>query len=226
MSFNYDLILDRAIQRAAEEIWNPFTGYGFHVRRYLECGKDRIAGLPAWLQCPPGERIRILKPHGSLNWLVPQTRSGQTGDIGYTLGDGPVCVPLTQRGEIAYSDIIEPKAVFPTILAVCIIPPTEPAKGVALGFIEKTRCLERLAIESADEVYVVGWSMPATDKDQDLLICSSVGERRKPLDSVTVINRGEHPDYFQRIADTFGLTRSALRIFNNGFSDYVQHCCA
>jgi len=112
VSFNYDLILDRAIQKTAEESWNPFTGYGFSVRRYWERGKDRVEGLPAQLEPPPSDRIRILKPHGSLNWLVPQAKTGQTGDIGYLLEDGPVCVPLTQQGEITYSDIVEPTAVF------------------------------------------------------------------------------------------------------------------
>jgi hypothetical protein len=224
VSFNYDLILDHAIQAIAEDNWNPFTGYGFHVRRYLECGKGRMAELPAWLQCPPGDRIRILKPHGSLSWLVPQAKSGQTGDPGYLLQDGPVCVPLAEHGEITYSGIIEPRAVFPTILAVCIIPPTEPAKRVNLGVIEKTRCLERLAIESADDVYVLGWSMPVTDQDQTCTIRCCVAERDKAFESITVINRGEQPEYFERIADTFGVTCSRLLIFNDGFSDYVEHC--
>lgn len=224
VTFNYDLILDHAIQAAAGENWNPFTGYGFSVRRYWERGKDRVAELPAGFEPPPSDRIRILKPHGSLNWLVPQAKTGQTGDIGYLLEDGPVCVPLAEHGEVTYSDVIEPKAVFPTILAVCIIPPTDPAKRVNLGFIEKTRCLERRAIESAGEVYVLGWSMPVTDQDQICTIRCCMAEREKPLESITVINRGERPEYFQRIADTLGVTRSALRIFNNGFSDYVQHC--
>lgn len=225
VTFNYDLILDHAIQAAAGDNWNPFTGYGFSIRRYWECGKNRVAELPAWLEPPPCDQIRILKPHGSLNWLVPQAKSGQTDDIGYALEDGPVCVPLTQQGRITYSDLIEPTAVFPTILAVCIIPPTDPAKGAShcLSFIDNTRRMERAAIEKADGVYVLGWSMPATDFDQDRLIRSGVAKRTKPVASVTVINQCAKPDYFDRIADRFGVARSDLRIFNNGFSDYVQH---
>jgi hypothetical protein len=221
VSFNYDLILDHAIQATAEDNWNPFTGYGFHVRRYLECGKDRMAELPAWLQCPPGDRIRILKPHGSLNWLVPQAKSGQTGDPGYLLEDGPVCVPLAEHGKITYSGIIEPRAVFPTILAVCIIPPTDPAKRVNLGFIEKTRCMERAAIERADEIYVLGWSMPETDQDQRSLIAQALTERSATLGRLTVVNRKDDgADYFDGIRKLF--RPGTQEICNHGFRAFVS----
>ncbi len=221
VSFNYDLILDHAIQAIAEDNWNPFTGYGFHVSRYLECGKDRMAELPPWLQCPPSDRIRILKPHGSLSWLVPQAKSGQTGDPGYLLQDGPACVPLAEHGEVTYSGIIEPRAVFPTILAVCIIPPTEPAKRVNLGFIEKTRCLERLAIESADDVYVLGWSMPETDQDQRSLIGHALTERSAALTRLIVVNKEDAgADYFDGIQKLF---RSRTQeICKQGFRAFVD----
>jgi hypothetical protein len=220
VSFNYDLILDHAIEATAEDNWNPFTGYGFSIRRYLECGKARVAELPAWLETLPGDRIRILKPHSSLNWLVPQAKSGQTGDIGYLPEDGPVCVPLDEHGKVIYSDIIEPRAVFPTILTVCIIPPTDPAKRVNLGFIEKTRCLERLAIESADEVYVLGWSMPETDQDQRSLIGQALTERRAALRRLIVVNKEDAgADYFDRIQNLF---RSRTQeICKQGFRAFV-----
>lgn len=224
VSFNYDLILDRTVQLAGADDWNPFTGYGFFIRWYVEPGGKEAKPFPANFEPPPSDRIRILKPHGSLNWLVPQEDRGGTDPTGYRLKDGPVAIPLGERGELRYSDWIEPTAAYRLgSLAVCIIPPTDPAKRVNLGFIENTRCLERLAIESADEVYVLGWSIPVTDKDQDRLIRSSVGERRRPPDLVTVINRCETPDYFDRVAATFGVTRSALQVFNNGFSDFVEH---
>lgn len=222
VSFNYDLILDHTTQATAKDIWNPFTGYGFRIRKWLEPGKNQIQQLQPQLCCPPGEQILILKPHGSLNWLVPQAKSGQTGDMGYLLEDGPVCVPLTPKDEIRYSDFIEPTAIHPYILAVCILPPTEPGKRTKLAFIEKTWCLERLAVEQADEAYILGWSMPATDQDQICLIRGCVAERKKPLDSVTVVNRGGRCEYFKRIADTFGVVASDLRIFNDGFADYVR----
>jgi len=203
VSFNYDLLLDHAIEETTGGNWSPFTGYGVSIRHYLECGKDGIAELPAWLVPPPGDRIRLLKPHGSLNWLLPQAKSGRTGDIGYLLEDGPACMPLTEQGKVTYSDIIEPKAVFPTILAVCIIPPTDPAKRVKLACIEKTRCLECLAIENADEVYILGWSVPDTDQDQRTLIEQALTGRRSMLSRLIVVTQEVDQSYFDRIQKLF-----------------------
>jgi hypothetical protein len=219
VSFNYDLILDHAIQATAGDEWTPFTGYGFSIRRYLEWGKASVAELPAWFEPPPGDRIRILKPHGSLNWLVAQARSGQTGDIGYLLEDGPVCVPLAEHGEVTYSDIIEPKAVFPTILAVCIIPPTDPAKRVTLGIIRRTRWTEGKAIEEADEVYILGWSMPRSDEDQRVLIAQAIAQRNRPVSQVTIVNKDAGEEYFEEVRQLFGSANVAKH--NNGFLEFV-----
>jgi hypothetical protein len=52
VSFNYDLILDHAVQKTVRETWNPFTGYGFSIRHRLECDKNRAAG-PDWWEAPP-----------------------------------------------------------------------------------------------------------------------------------------------------------------------------
>jgi hypothetical protein len=84
------------------------------------------------------------------------------------------------------------------------------------------RDAEASALRNADEVFVIGWSMPVTDQDQICMIRSCVADRDEPLNSVTVINRVERPDHFERIAGTVGVPRSALRVFNSGFSHYVQ----
>ena len=155
-----------------------------------------------------------------MNWLVPQENSGRTGDIGYLLKDGPVSTPLGKEGEIGYPGFIVPTAVYPLgSLAVCIVPPTDPAKRVTLGFIERTRCMERKAIEEADEVYILGWSMPTSDKDQRLLIAQAIAERERPISQVVAVNKRAGEDYFDDVRQLFGTVNVTKH--NNGFSEFA-----
>lgn len=67
LSFNYDTLIDRALKDAAGKRWNPDVGYGFKVSH----------GSELWSPPPsPGPHvrnpIRLLKPHGSLNWRVDE----------------------------------------------------------------------------------------------------------------------------------------------------------
>lgn len=64
ISFNYDTLMDRALTRAGGKRWKPEVGYGF----------EASGSLDLWR--PPPARggvkypIKLLKPHGSLNWNV------------------------------------------------------------------------------------------------------------------------------------------------------------
>lgn len=224
VTFNYDLILDRCVQAVAKENWSPFTGYGFIIGWYLVGGGNDPVQFPAWVEHIPSDQIRILKPHGSLNWLVPQDRWGKTGDTGYLLKGGPALIPLGEHGEIRYCEWVEPKAILFSnnhgeSMAVCIIPPTDPAKRVTLGFIEGTRCMERKAIEEADEVYILGWSMPRSDKDQRLLIAQAIAERERPISQVIAVNKHAGEDYFDDVRQLFGNVNVTKH--NNGFREFV-----
>lgn len=222
VSFNYDLVLDRCVQKLAGDHWNPFTGYGFKIRWYMEKGNEKPSNIP--VEPIPCDGIYILKPHGSLNWLVPQDRSGKTGDMGYLLTDGPALLPLGEKGELRYCEWVESKAIlfsnnYSESMAVCIIPPTDPAKRVTLGFIERTRCMERKAIEEADEVYVLGWSIPRSDEDQRLLIAQAIAQRDRPISQVTAVNKDAGEEYFEDVRQLFGSVNLAKH--NNGFLDFV-----
>lgn len=222
VSFNYDLILERSVQKLAGDHWNPFTGYGFKIRWYIEKGNEKPRNIP--VEPIPCDGIYVLKSHGSLNWLVPQDRSGKTGDMGYLLTDGPALLPLGEKGELRYCEWVVPKAILfsnnhSESMAVCIIPPTDPAKRVTLGFIERTRCMERKAIEEADEVYILGWSIPRSDEDQRLLIAQAIAQRDRPISQVNAVNKDAGEEYFEDVRQLFGSVNLAKH--NNGFLDFV-----
>jgi hypothetical protein len=63
ISFNYDCLLDRAVQKQARRRWNAISGYGFEVAAGHEDWNSH-GGTGRF----PQKSIRILKPHGSLNW--------------------------------------------------------------------------------------------------------------------------------------------------------------
>jgi hypothetical protein len=261
ISFNYDLLLDRAIQsltrdgRQPNDVrWHPSTGYGFDVCWYLEEPQTApvptvsrgvvTAGTAEWSEAHPLPLVQcvnvvVLKPHGSLNWIVRHNNMHKSGEAGLLVETNtPVLLPLTnarssdldywraEKQECANIHYKPPSnAKFAEAhCSIFIIPPTPPAKKTMPAFLTKVGDAEKAAIREADEIFVIGWSMPVTDQDQTCTIRCCVAEREKALESITVINRGEHPEYFERIADTFGVTRSRLLIFNDGFSDYVEHC--
>ncbi|MBI1952898.1 MAG: SIR2 family protein [Candidatus Omnitrophica bacterium] len=63
LSFNYDCLMDRALQKHSGKRWSAGRGYGFEIKKGIEgwqnrAGKGRIAK----------ESILLLKMHGSLNW--------------------------------------------------------------------------------------------------------------------------------------------------------------
>lgn len=63
ISFNYDCLLDRAVKTQGGRRWSADTGYGFDVGGATNAWQDHsgVGRLPI-------KPIRILKPHGSLNW--------------------------------------------------------------------------------------------------------------------------------------------------------------
>ena len=60
LSFNYDLLIDRALKRRGDWFINDGYGLSFH----------KVGGRGAW-RSPLGtvSRVKLLKLHGSLNWL-------------------------------------------------------------------------------------------------------------------------------------------------------------
>jgi hypothetical protein len=226
VSFNYDLLLDRAIQKCASG-WNVQRGYGFDIEYSVDPDTGTVASL---LPCTTGTNISLLKPHGSLNWLLPERVPVQHGPGGTAFVDSIPIAVLGTSGEIGYfgsEDTFKwidiPCANGPDSVEPYVAPPITAAKSQSPSFIEGVKRLEEEAIVVADEVYIIGWSLPETDKDQESLIRCSIAHRRRSFGSLTVVNRGARPGYFERIADVFGVSKSSLRVLNEGFEAFVEN---
>lgn len=232
VSFNYDLILDHAVQEAGRTDWGPATGYGFKIPYWTVGERPDYQARHLSTLVTRCERILIAKPNGSLNWLAPLSLPYSSGPSGHTVADqGWVIVPLDPDGKVSYFHSTEtsnwvslPDEQSGGDVWPCILPPTL-AKASGLSFLRQARECEERAIAEADEVYVIGWSMPESDADQLCLIRSAVGKRGKPLTHLTIVNWGGEPEYFRRIADVFGFPQSRMQIFNGGFCEFATGSC-
>lgn|SRR6266545_835016 len=241
VSFNYDLVLDRCIQQRKDGLWNVKQGYGFEVDRFITPagavehmkqfdGPGGAFGmLPSRRLDAKGDNnraITILKPHGSLNWLLGFRENYHfidampilclDADHSITHYDRFSCQHIQLKDDLDY-DLSEDSVWADA--GLYLIPPTD-SKSSKLQFIKNVRDQEKQAYTTADEVYVIGWSMPSTDKDQVEIISQSIQERIKPLERVTAINFNAKPEYYEELGRVFDVDDLNLIRYDKGFCEY------
>jgi hypothetical protein len=217
VSFNYDLVLDRAVEIASAREWHAHGGYGFEFPFFTVDGLTAfsIVHLPN-----ASSRIRILKPHGSLNWLNRRRNIWQQTDGRIDCRD--MVIPLSRDLELRYwpsSDRFH-KISFPNDwprdVEIMIAPP--PVKPLVMP---QVRSAESDAVSETDEVFVIGYSFPETDSDQWDLIREAVKKRTTAISMLTVINHmapESLPAYTENMRRLF--QPRAVRVSNKGFADF------
>lgn len=234
VSFNYDLILDRAIQLCINNNLALSRVYGFDISLQVTgeppMNANGAFAAPQAFPLPgfaPEVDVCILKPHGSLNWLAPITEEVSSLSATNPLSQGrSVILLLTEDGSLRYLSStetfqkVQPPNELPIAFEPVILTPRS-AKKPDRQFLLDVREKEEDAIISAHEVYVLGWSIPRTDNDQECLIRNSVSKRTTPFQQVTAVNFFAGVDYFRRVEDIFGIDRTALRIFNSGYTEFA-----
>ena len=187
ISFNYDCLLDRALARHAGRRWRPSEGYGFPIS-----GDDTEWADKSGLGRRPKTSIRLLKPHGSLNWVLD----------GNTLSLRADEYALRNENELV------------------IVPPlwqksfdSEPYQTIWRG--------TRRVLSAVKAVFVVGYSLPETDVYTQATLRMDVGEleflcivnpdedarRRITTTLRSSITTTTHVVEFERLADFASLLR-------------------
>jgi hypothetical protein len=142
-SFNYDVLMDEALAQIAKGVWKADRGYGVSVGE----GVDRWPAPPT--PGPfPHDYLRLLKPHGSLNWsLRKEDRK------------------LLSLNEDAYGQRKARGNIIPPTWDKAILQkwPWKTIWKEASLTLQRTRCL-----------FVIGYSVPATDLTSQALIRSSL----------------------------------------------------
>jgi hypothetical protein len=185
-------------------------------------------GLPVTGLSPRGRdsELVVLKPHGSLNWLAP-IKGHYDESKGDDLRQGrSVILPLSEDGALRYfpttdlpSDVQVANDV-PIKIDPLILTPSG-AKKPDRQFLRNVTEQEEAAILAADEVYVLGWSIPRTDNHQECLIRHAVGRRPRPFEQLVVVNFAVGVDYYLRVEDIFSIERKAMRTYNAGFREFT-----
>jgi len=243
ISFNYDLVLDSCVQTQGKLSWNVKAGYGFtvdrfitplgaveHMKQFEEQGGAFSMLSTNRLDCAANvdALVTILKPHGSLNWLLGFKENYNfldavpilclEADQSITHYDRFDCQHLQLKDDIG-GDLSE-ESVWSNA-GPYLIPPTD-SKSSNLQFVKGIRDQESQAYATADEVYVIGWSMPLTDRNQVELIRKCIEERRRPLERVVCINYKARTGYYDDVAQVFGVGDSQLVNHDSGFCQYVD----
>jgi hypothetical protein len=238
VSFNYDLVLERGIQIAAKGRIDLTRLYGFPITQQVTGDPsplmDKLGGggpmdaIPVSALLPRGTDIdvTVLKPHGSLNWLAP-VKGRYDESTGGSLRQGlSVVLPLSQEGALRYLPTtnlppwIQPANEWPLGVEPVVVTP-RGAKKADRPFLCEVRKREEAAIMEADVVYILGWSVPRTDKDQEDTLRSIVRMRSTPFQKITVVNLNASVDYYRRVQELFGVGQSGVRTHNSGFREFA-----
>jgi hypothetical protein len=172
ITFNYDLGVERALHAAG--LWDITTGYGF----LIEDG--------------PPSPVEVLKLHGSTNWRAllfgGRTGSGLFVGDGTSLGDRPVLFFRSDLEYLGYPDFVDPRCTRcdPAPSLPAMIMPALPKQFHFTttfgqewkGFWDDLWRRATSAIQTADEVVIIGYSMPSIDgRARDMLL----GTRNKAV---------------------------------------------
>ncbi len=163
ITFNYDLGIERALQRKG--VWQLTNGYGFPI------------------QDDEPSQVNIYKLHGSTNWhaLLFQGRMGGPFAISFdshgrlsSLGDRPVLPCRPDLDYLGLPDFVDPR--YPngapaSQLPVMILPAlpktfdSETSFGREWEFLwDGLWAAAKSVLEAASEVFLIGYSLPQIDE--------------------------------------------------------------
>jgi hypothetical protein len=175
ITFNYDVSVDRELRRAGK--WHVGDGYGFTI-----------------VELPEKSPVKILKLHGSSNWLASLWQSP---------GDGFGWRPVISDAEMSFLGYTDQRdlnfrnarsGMVPTL----ILPRPEKEFFIALGDKQELRLFfddlwnqAKNALGQSDSVVICGYSMPDTDeRARKLLIGNSLGKGTR----ITVVSGSRSDD--------------------------------
>lgn len=195
ISFNYDCVLDFALKENGNKRWNAHYGYG-HT---LGPGGSGVAGHEFWQPPRRTDRkrsVRLFKLHGSLHFRVDGT------------GDATV-VTLKQRPYTKQAG---------NGLRFEIIPP-EWNKAFDSKVFGPLWTKASEAIQKAQHIAVIGYSLPLADLHSTALFRTSVKPRK--IRSLVVVNPDREARRRIRSVLQRGLTPESLVLSFDYFEDFL-----
>jgi hypothetical protein len=180
MTFNYDLLLDQALLQ---------EGYCPDYRLPGNCVRDVNESQKR------GEAVPLLKPHGSINWLVCDDPSCEVISLKWERGpDG--CPGNWPTGVERHGGHNSQGA-----LHFVLVPPEskKTRRGLVADWLRMVNETVDLSLEEAEQIFFLGWSAPDTDEDSLMRF----RERLTSCRRAWVVNRATGTDDVRSLMDRF-----------------------
>lgn len=196
ITLNYDLLIDQLLRDTNE--WFPVDGYGFELP-FAGFAPSTSERLIAEARLQKGKRAEeplsamLLKMHGSLNW--------GTRNLSYPDGTSPIeleplgALPsndVPKLGTINYMSVLQRLRPTSYYWKTYIIPPLlTKLPGETQPLIENIWFQARGGIAFADAVHLLGYSMPPSDFEMEMLVREGLHSPlpHKPNRRVFIVNR-------------------------------------
>ena len=169
ISFNYDLMIDQALMQ---------------MNYYPQYHLEKISNIH---DPPNGDKVVLLKPHGSANWFVCDSERRQTVSVHWEKGPGNLAtggMPPDPKGH-------EPDK----NLDFLLVPPSEKEGQPTLLAPVWDKAKEVLG--EAKTVFFLGYSFPETDKHIVKFLKESWG--KSPPQKVVVVNPGNVKARYEQV---------------------------
>ncbi len=221
ITFNYDLQIERALERTSK--WFPEGGYGFFFEKILRTDES-------WhdIDQSGAAEPRLLKLHGSLNWLCSNgyfRKPPNTLDFSEQYKGRHFLAETLYRfpGGTAFG--LAPS--FPEneneiVLQLNIVPPTLRKQLYGTAETEPLRNAWRLAHQAlikAQCVVIIGYSLPPTDYHAEWLLRTAI--MRSEQENVDLIVANPKKEVRQRLLGLFGRKIGNFKEFS-GFEEFLQ----
>jgi len=201
ITFNYDLLLEQGLLKRG--LWNPNDGYGIGEVEQKEL--DLLANLNQ-------SEVKVLKMHGSVSWETP---SWYNTKLTILLKDPYTDKPFfdeinTMKNEVKkkYTSYQKHHVILPTFMKFY-------RNGWEIDLVK----LAVNALSNAEEVYIIGYSLPEADAMANFLISSIQHDTR-----VRIINPSAG-ELRKRLVNVFGLSRSNIIDENSSLEEWIKNDC-
>lgn len=174
ISFNWDTILDRVLANQTKYLWHPSWGYGKTVRNCFSLSQRNLPSIPK-------KYPRLLKLHGSINWVA--YKANATSKCSITSGWNPG----NKTGDVV---MMPPKMIKPEIFGRQSNPDLPPISGgnneVPLNFYPELWGEAEKHLAGCRRIVFIGYSFPPAD--------FAVGNMLRRAISTMKISTGGFPD--------------------------------
>jgi len=199
ITFNWDLLLDNVLAE------NANINYSGHFARFYRNGR--------WCNNNMYTGVKLLKLHGSLNWMFCKSCRRN------------YCYILS--GKVGADQIVnpeDPRTKCPQCarqMKPIIIPPTL-AKQYKNELLDELWQEALVKLKDADEIIIIGYSLPVTDFKAKWLFMKSVAMRQNQLNKLTVVDKYLNDNLKRKFKSIFKVRNNQFNGIRGEIKDYID----